>query len=160
TFQCSLDGAAFTVCASPKSYTGLTAGWHVFRVRAVDRAGNVDASPETAYWYVNVATDTTPPETTITAQPSALTSPTGATFTFSSEAGAKFACKLDAAGYTSCNSPTGLSGLKDGSHTFSVRATDAAGNTDQTAASFDWTVDTVAPAVSFTDQPASPTNKT
>jgi len=42
-------------------------------------------------------------------------------------------------------SPKAYSGLTDGAYTFSVRATDAAGNTDATAASRSFTVDT-APA--------------
>lgn len=42
TFTCSLDGAAFTACSSPKSYASLPDGVHTFQVRAKDRAGNVD----------------------------------------------------------------------------------------------------------------------
>jgi hypothetical protein len=45
SFQCSLDGAAFSACASPRVLTGLAGGVHVFRVRAVDAAGNVDVTP-------------------------------------------------------------------------------------------------------------------
>ncbi len=45
TFQCQLDGRPFAACKSPQAYAGLRPGEHVFRVRAVDRAGNVDASP-------------------------------------------------------------------------------------------------------------------
>jgi hypothetical protein len=52
-FQCSLDGAAFTACASPKSYTGLKNGSHNFRVRAIDGAGNVDATPAIRTWTVD-----------------------------------------------------------------------------------------------------------
>ena len=51
-FLCKLDGAAFTTCASPKSYTGLASGSHTFRVAAVDAAGNVDPSPATFTWMV------------------------------------------------------------------------------------------------------------
>lgn len=44
-FQCSLDGSRFRGCKSPKQYRGLAPGKHVFRVRAIDRAGNVDPTP-------------------------------------------------------------------------------------------------------------------
>jgi hypothetical protein len=46
TFECSLDGAAYSACASPKSYSSLVSGSsHTFRVRAVDAVGNQDATP-------------------------------------------------------------------------------------------------------------------
>lgn len=45
TFQCSLDRAPFKPCKSPKKYRLSRAGRHLFRVRAVDPAGNVDRTP-------------------------------------------------------------------------------------------------------------------
>ena len=51
-FECSLDGAAFAACASPAVYSGLPEGAHAFDVRAIDKAGNVDASPARASWVV------------------------------------------------------------------------------------------------------------
>ena len=51
-FECSLDQATFTACTSPRTYSGLAAGAHEFRVRARDQAGNVDGSPATAAWTV------------------------------------------------------------------------------------------------------------
>jgi CSLREA domain-containing protein len=45
SFQCSLDGGSFHPCNSPKKYRGLRPGKHVFRVRAVDPAGNIDRTP-------------------------------------------------------------------------------------------------------------------
>jgi hypothetical protein len=48
TFECQLDGGAFAACSSPRSYDGLARGGHVFRVRAVDPAGNVEPSPAVA----------------------------------------------------------------------------------------------------------------
>ncbi len=45
TFQCKLDKRPWRRCKSPKTYKGLKPGKHVFRVRAVDKAGNVDPTP-------------------------------------------------------------------------------------------------------------------
>ena len=52
TFECNLDSGSWDPCTSPKSYSGLANGEHTFSVRAIDRAGNVDASPETRGWRV------------------------------------------------------------------------------------------------------------
>ena len=57
-FECSLDGAAFAACASPKAYSGLTSKAHSFRVRAVDQAGNVDATPSVRNWTVDTVLPT------------------------------------------------------------------------------------------------------
>ena len=51
-FQCSRDGAAYTPCSSPMGYSALAISSHVFRVRARDAAGNVDASPASFNWTV------------------------------------------------------------------------------------------------------------
>jgi hypothetical protein len=40
-----MDAAAFAACATPKAYSGLANGSHAFRVRAIDRAGNIDGTP-------------------------------------------------------------------------------------------------------------------
>lgn len=45
TFECKLDRKPFKKCSSPKTYKKLKAGKHVFKVRAIDRAGNVDPTP-------------------------------------------------------------------------------------------------------------------
>lgn len=85
-------------------------------------------------------TDTTPPSTTITAHPVNGTLERSATFAFSSsEAGSTFRCSLDGAAASSCTSPKTVS-VSVGQHTFTVAATDAAGNTDASPASFTWTV--------------------
>jgi hypothetical protein len=52
TFQCRLDRAAFSPCTSPAAYSRLARGRHRFSVRAVDSAGNVDATPATFQWTV------------------------------------------------------------------------------------------------------------
>jgi hypothetical protein len=136
TFECSLDGAAFSGCTSPASYTGVGDGSHTFRVRATDLAGNTDPTPAEQTWTV----DTTPPETTITSGPPGTTHSTSATFEFTASEPSTFECSLDGAAFGGCSSPRTYSGLGLGSHTFRVRATDAAGNTDPTAAARSWTV--------------------
>jgi hypothetical protein len=45
TFSCKLDKKKFRPCTSPKTYKKLEPGKHVFRVKARDRAGNLDATP-------------------------------------------------------------------------------------------------------------------
>jgi hypothetical protein len=85
--------------------------------------------------------DTTPPDTTIDSGPSGTVGEKSATFTFSSsEPNSTFECKLDGAAFSACSSPKKYTGLANGSHTFQVRATDAARNTDATPASRTWTV--------------------
>ncbi|WP_395401989.1 phytase [Arthrobacter sp. UC242_113] len=145
TFACSLDSAAFVSCTSPASYTGLSSGSHTFQVRASDQNG-VDPAPASYTWTVDTAPpggDTTPPDTTITSGPPATSTSTSASFAFTSnEANSTFQCSLDGAARTACTSPQSYTGLSAGTHTFSVWATDAAGNTDTTAATQSWTIST------------------
>lgn len=51
-FRCKLDARVETDCRSPRAYRWLGVGRHVFRVWAVDSAGNQDASP--ARWVFRV----------------------------------------------------------------------------------------------------------
>ncbi len=53
TFDCSLDGAPFVSCASPKTYSGLLDGAHSFQVKATDQAGNMDLTPAISNWTVD-----------------------------------------------------------------------------------------------------------
>jgi large repetitive protein len=50
TYQCSLDGAAYSTCGSSSTYRGLKPGRHTLAVRSVDEAGNVDPSPAEWTW--------------------------------------------------------------------------------------------------------------
>jgi subtilisin family serine protease len=56
TTECSLDGATFATCASPKAYAGLANGAHEFDVRAKDGLGNAGSS--TRSWTVLTTTVT------------------------------------------------------------------------------------------------------
>jgi hypothetical protein len=44
-FSCKLDGGQFGKCHSPKVYTGLKPGKHLFEVRAANSVGEVDPTP-------------------------------------------------------------------------------------------------------------------
>jgi hypothetical protein len=149
TFRCTLDGVQAS-CSSPKTYSGLAQGQHTFAVQAVDVAGNVDPTPETRTWTV----DTVAPETTLDpGGPSGTTTSTSATFTFSSEPGAEFNCRLDNGTInTNCTSPVTYTNLSVGEHTFRVWARDGVGNTDPTPELRTWTV---AAAAGVVASPAS-----
>jgi hypothetical protein len=107
--------------------------------------------------------DTTAPDTTITSAPADPTASTSASIAFNaSESGSVFECKLDAGAYGNCSSPKAYTALSTGAHTFSVRASDAAGNTDASPASRTWTInppaDTTAPDTTISSGPNGPTN--
>ncbi|MGH3086763.1 MAG: hypothetical protein ACRDSJ_05530, partial [Rubrobacteraceae bacterium] len=90
--------------------------------------------------------DSIPPQTTITSGPTGATNLTSASFSFaSSEAGSTFECSLDGGPFAGCASPESYPGLDNGSHTFQVKATDVAGNVDESPATRTFTVDIVAP---------------
>jgi hypothetical protein len=142
TFTCALDAATPAACSSPVSFTDLGVGSHSFSVTATDAGGKSDPSPATSTWMVEgTASDTTDPETSITAGPPVASQSTAATFELASnEPGSAFACKLDAGAWTACTTPVDHAGLSPGPHTFAVRAIDSAGNVDQSPAMWNWTV--------------------
>ena len=155
TFQCSLDNVALSPCTSPLTLTGLGLGEHTLRVAAVDPGGEVDPTPAVVTWTI-VEPDTVAPDTTISDAPADPTNLTDAVVEFDAEPGAVYACKLDAGDYVHCSSPVGYFGLADGSHTISVRATDASGNVEVDPAVHTWTVDTASPNTQITSRPSNP----
>ncbi len=100
--------------------------------------------------YIESLRDATlPPNTSITSQPGSPTASTSATFSFTGTDNVGvtgYEVSLDNSAFVAA---TGTSqtytSLSDGSHTFQVRARDAAGNADPTPASFTWIVDTRPP---------------
>ena len=88
--------------------------------------------------------DSTPPESRITKAPKRTIRTnarrTRVEFRFSaSEPGSSFECSLDAAAFDDCDSPV-VRQVDRGSHSFKVRAADAAGNTDATPARAKFTI--------------------
>ena len=155
------DGSGFTSATEVWNDANLAAGdWsydfdaanlpadgdYTVRVRARDVAGNVQAPSSRTFTF-----DSTEPETSIDSSMSDPTSSTSASFEFSAdEPGSTFECAIDGGAWVSCTSPKAYAGLGDGGHTFEVRATDPAGNTDGNPAAFNWTIDTVEPTSTAT----------
>ncbi len=135
---------------------GLDDGPHTFYVRAKDAVGNVDESPAERSFTV----DTAGPDTTISSGPSGDAVSTSASFSFSSEEGASFQCKLDSeSSFSSCTSPKGLANLSNGSHAFHVRAIDVVGNVGPVT-SRTWNVDTTLPNATITSGPSGSVRST
>jgi hypothetical protein len=85
--------------------------------------------------------DTTPPDTILTSYPPNPSNSTSATFEFTcNEGNCTFECQLDYSAWETCTSPKTYTNLSEGSHTFSVRAIDSAGNVDPTPAAYSWTI--------------------
>ena len=156
-FLCKLDGSAFSACSSPASYSGLSQASHTFSVIAVDLSNNQSAAASFT-WTINT---TPPPAPTITSTPANPTNQTSASFSFTdTQTGVSFLCQLDGSAFGACTSPSAYTGLTQGSHTFSVKAQDTAGN-QSTTVSFTWTINTAPPPTpTITAKPANPTNQT
>ena len=117
---------------------------------------------------INYIEDSTAPDTTIDSGPTG--SSATPTFGFSSsQSPATFECALDAGAFAACSGPGNTHTtpvLTTGAHTFKVRATDAAGNPDPTAAERAFTVtasgggaDTVAPETTISKGPKKKSKK-
>lgn len=144
SFECRLDGGAWSGCASPQSYSSLGEGAHVFEVRGLNAFN--EAGPAVAH---NWTVDTQGPVVVLLAvDPSGLSAQTSFSASFSSEAGASFFCTLDGGAEAPCASPYSAADLGQGSHSFSVVAQDSLGNRG-TAVTHSWTVDVPPPVVQF-----------
>jgi hypothetical protein len=122
-FECRLDGGAWAACASPYRSDALADGEHRFEVRAVDAAGNADATP--AAWAFRV--DTTPPVTVIDGVTGRAERPDGAAT--AATAGSTVAVAPDGtaplaiacpAGGPACEGTVGLATESGGAHAASA----------------------------------------
>ncbi|MFB9315717.1 ThuA domain-containing protein [Nocardioides plantarum] len=106
---------------------------------------------DTATVTVTVTEATQPvADTRITSAPQGTTRSRNANVAFVARGpgsgAATFRCSLDWASWTPCTSPRALRGLRDGRHTFRVRAV-TTGGADATPAAATWTVDATAPRI-------------
>ncbi|MFP4376493.1 MAG: Ig-like domain-containing protein [Spirochaetales bacterium] len=119
--------------------TGLADGSHSFWVVAENAGGSTQSVTR------SFAVDTVPPVLNITGGPIGPTNDSTPTFLYSASGATTIECRVGTGAYQSCGSSSHTtSALSDGSYTFSVRASDAAGNTTTRTRSF--SVDTVAPS--------------
>ncbi len=126
----------------------LPLGMHTISLTVEDSGGETSSDAVTV-----TVQDTTPPETTITAQPAGVSNVASPSFAFEGLDAVTppellvFECTLDGAPWAVCSSPQMYTNLADGSHEFQVRATDDTGNTDGTPATFLWTIDATPPSI-------------
>lgn len=111
-------------------------------ITVTDDAGNV------AQAWSGVTLDFTPPDTVLgPGLPAAYTNlPIGYVEMGANEPVAAFECSLNGAPFAPCTNPWIFGPLLDGPHSVAVRATDLVGLVDPVPATWDWVVDTVAPA--------------
>jgi hypothetical protein len=131
-YECSLDGAPYVACNASLALVALRQGRHTLAVRAIDAAGNVDASPARHAWVV----DTVAPDTRIVGQ--ALRLGTARFWFTAREPGVRYQCSLDGRRFSACRSAQLFRPRAGRPHTFRVRAVDALGNVEQTPASTRW----------------------
>jgi predicted phage tail protein len=124
----------WAACSTPHTAAlgGEVDGTYTFRVRSTDSAGNTGAVATRTY----VLDRTAPGAPTLTAGPIGESSDDTPTFGWTAESGSATECRVDRGattvdGWGPCSGTRtyDLSGEVDGSYTFRVRATDAAGNT-------------------------------
>lgn len=129
TFRCQLDGSAFTVCSSPRSYSNLTQGSHTFSVQAVDPAGNPSPANPTATWSWSIDS-IAPAAPALTTRPDDPTYNATNIFAWTAETGATFQCSVENGAWFVCPTPYTYFIVTSnyGQHQFAVRAIDAAGN--------------------------------
>ena len=135
TFECSLDGGAFTACTSPASYTGLADGPHTFDVRATDASSNTDPTPDSASWTV----DHTAPSVSLADPGSPLTGTVTLVPSADDGSGSGIATLIvqrapaGSGNWTTTATSWNTQNVADGVYDLRARATDNAGNTANSA---------------------------
>jgi hypothetical protein len=105
-----------------------------FYATANDQAGNASPCSTSSVSYVE---DSTAPKTRVTFAPAGKTDDRTPTFLFTvagEDEGTTYLCKIDKAKFKRCGSPKTYGRLSLRKHSFRVKAVDAAGNVDRSAA--------------------------
>jgi hypothetical protein len=132
-------GTPLTPSCSPSSGSSFPLGTTTVSCSVTDAGGNTASGSFTV-----TVQDTTPPSVSITSGPSGTVNARDASIGFTASEGTT-SCQIDGGGFSSCSSPASYSGLADGSHTFTVKAVDAASNSN--TASLTWSIDATPPVI-------------
>lgn len=165
TFECQLDGPlgeidAWGSCTSPwtRDLSLEEDGAYTFSVRAIDLVSNVGAPATVSFTLDRIA-----PETPlITFSPGSPGNDPMPTWTFTTETGTIATCQIDSdAPVVGCagSFQPDLTTAAEGSHTFTIYATDTAGN-DSGPATRTYVLDRLAPLAPLVTSPTSPGSDT
>lgn len=159
TFECRLtiDGVPgeWEGCVSPWQPGALADGNYSFEVRGIDGVGNVEDPPQRLDFLI----DTAAPTASLTAGPAPVGNDPAPVFEFTTdEPGVSFECQLAEAGqpgtWEPCDSPWQAgTPLSDGDFSFSVRASDLAGNLGPQSSLHPFKIDTEAPQATIDSAP-------
>ncbi|GAB3811423.1 hypothetical protein GCM10028895_01550 [Pontibacter rugosus] len=159
TFQVSVDGAAFKNAVTPFALADLADGEHTLSVRAMDEAGNIDASPATFTWTIDTKAPAAP--VVITPKNGAMLNIAKPALSGTAEANSTVTVTIDGkvigtskAASNGSWSLTPATALAQGEHNLSAKAVDAAGNSSTSSASVKFTIDSLAPETTIATGPA------
>lgn len=169
-FEMSLNGAAYTTTGSPITLNNLADGTYTFSVRAVDAAGNKDATPATYTWTIITAPPTAPVFTAVSEDRGAnqndqVTSDNSIRLLGKAQAGVEVSVSLEGKGELGKTKANNVgdwvfnyegTSLAAGTYRFTATATDIAGNVSAVSKAFPVTIDTTAPDATLSTQAKSP----
>lgn len=144
TGYCTPGPAGGGSCTLSSAFDGSNpiGSWKLFVIDTLGTSSGQIAGGWSLELTTSGPADFDPPQTTIDSGPNGAITTATAAFEFSASETAAFECRLDGAAFAACSSPAIYTGLGDGAHTFSGRATDPAGNVDPSAATRSFTVAT------------------
>lgn len=94
-------------------------------------------------------------DTYISSGPPAATASRSASFAFDPNYPSTLTCRIDSGAWTPCSGQQDYNNLAEGSHTFTVRATDLTGSVEASPAQRTWVVDLTPPLIPNATTPAS-----